>query len=138
MRTIFADTGYWIATISPRDELHDIAMTVAAQLGGSAIVTSEMILAEVLNAFAWDTHLRKIAAAAIEEIMDDPRIEVVPQTRRLFQRAFDLYRDRGDQSWSLTDCASFIIMDERGITEALTHDRHFAQKGYTALLRIDS
>jgi predicted nucleic acid-binding protein len=37
--------------------------------------------------------------------------------------------------WSLTDCASFVIMDQRQIAEALTHDRHFEQRGYRALLR---
>jgi len=53
----------------------------------------------------------------------------------LFRRALALYRDRSDKDWSLTDCASFVIMTERRITEALTHDRHFEQNGYRALLR---
>ena len=49
--------------------------------------------------------------------------------------AFELYSFRQDQSWSLTDCASFLVMEERGITEALAHDRDFEQAGFTALLR---
>jgi predicted nucleic acid-binding protein len=40
-----------------------------------------------------------------------------------------------DKDWSVTDCASFVIMDHRRIVEALTHDHHFEQKGYRALLR---
>jgi predicted nucleic acid-binding protein len=60
---------------------------------------------------------------------------VVPQTPELFRDALALYGDRVDQSWSLTDCASFLIMEQRQITEALTHDRHFEQRGYSALLR---
>jgi predicted nucleic acid-binding protein len=31
-----------------------------------------------------------------------------------------------DKSWSLTDCASFLIMEEENLTAALTHDRHFS------------
>jgi predicted nucleic acid-binding protein len=40
-----------------------------------------------------------------------------------------------DKSWSLTDCASFLIMEAMGIREALTYDNHFLQAGFTALLR---
>ena len=52
-----------------------------------------------------------------------------------FGTALALYQERPDKSWSLTDCASFLIMDQRQTTEALTHDRHFEQRGYQALLR---
>jgi predicted nucleic acid-binding protein len=136
MRSIFVDTGYWIAAIHPRDSLHDKAMAIARQLGACRLVTSEMVLTEVLNAFAAQgPHLRKAAATAVQHIIADARIEVVPQTRLLFQGAFALYRNRSDKNWSLTDCASFVIMDQRGISEALTHDRHFEQQGYKALLR---
>jgi uncharacterized protein len=136
MRSIFVDTGYWIAVVNPRDELHHKAITVADQLGPCALVTSDMVLAEVLNMFAErGAYLREAAVAAVQAISGDPSIDVVPQTRRLFQDALALYRQRSDKSWSLTDCASFSIMDERSIADALTYDHHFVQKGYTALLR---
>lgn len=78
--------------------------------------------------------VRANAAGLVDQILADRTIQVVAQTPSLFRQAFTLYRDRPDKSWSLTDCASFIIMDKRGI-EALTHDRHFEQQGYRALLR---
>jgi predicted nucleic acid-binding protein len=91
---------------------------------------------EFLNASSSGGHrLRTNAVGVIDQIFRDPRIEVVAHTPELFRRALALYRDRSDKDWSLTDCASFVIMDERGITEALTHDRHFEQRGYRALLR---
>jgi len=65
----------------------------------------------------------------------DPDIEAVPQTPECFGTALALCQERPDKSWSLTDCASFLIMDQRQTTEALTHDRHFEQRGYQALLR---
>jgi uncharacterized protein len=122
--------------VNPRDELHQKAITIAGQLGPRRLITSDMILAEVLNMFAErGAYLREAAGKIVQAISDDPRTEVVPQTRRLFQEALALYRERLDKNWSFTDCASFTIMDERGIVEALTHDHHFTQKGYTALLR---
>jgi predicted nucleic acid-binding protein len=46
-----------------------------------------------------------------------------------------LYDARPDKKWTLTDCISFVVMQERGITEALTGDQHFEQAGFTALLK---
>lgn len=43
--------------------------------------------------------------------------------------------DMADKSRSLTDRASFVIMEEERLTAALTHDRHFVQAGFQALLR---
>jgi hypothetical protein len=40
-----------------------------------------------------------------------------------------------DKNWSLTDCASFLIMEEERLAAALTHDRHFTQAGFQTLLR---
>jgi len=60
---------------------------------------------------------------------------VFPQTSELFTRAFRRYQDVADKSWSLTDCASFLIMEDEHLSAALTHDQHFAQAGFKALLR---
>ena len=46
-----------------------------------------------------------------------------------------MHKERSDKSWSLTDCISFVVMGEHGITDALTGDRHFEQAGFRALLR---
>ena len=136
MRSVFADTGYWIALTNPKDGLHCKAIAVARQLEPCHIVTSDMVLTEVLNVFAdRGPQLRNVAIQAVETIREDARVEVVPQTRRLFQAALDLYRKRPDKGWSLTDCASFVIMTEHKLTDALTHDGHFEQNGFTALLR---
>jgi len=136
MREVFADAGYWIALISPRDNLHERAVSVSKNLGSCRIVTSDMILVEVLNTFSErGEHLRRAAAQAVAGIFDDPTILVIPQTRPLLHEAIALYRSRPDKDWSLTDCASSLIMEKRKITEALSHDGHFAQMGYTPLLR---
>jgi hypothetical protein len=53
----------------------------------------------------------------------------------LVAAALTLYAQRPDKEWGLTDCASFLIMQERGITEALVYDDHFHQAGFIPLLR---
>lgn len=136
MRFIFADTAYWVALTNPRDALHRQAIKIPESLGEYRVITSEMVLVELLNVVSGHgSHLRRSATGLVQRIIDDPYIELVPQTTPLFQDALALYRDRSDKAWSLTDCASFLIMDERAITEALTHDQHYVQNGYHALLR---
>ena len=61
--------------------------------------------------------------------------EVVSISAALWNEALELYHQHRDKQWTLTDCASFIVMRERGITEALTGDRHFEQAGFVALLK---
>ena len=136
IQSVFADTGYWVALISPHDTLHQKAIDVESQLEGCTIVTSEMVLTEVLNMFAHrGPYLRSVAAKVVQDIRSNASIEVVPQTRRLFQEALELYCKRPDKEWSLTDCASFVIMKERNITRALAHDEHFEQSNFVALLK---
>lgn len=72
---------------------------------------------------------------SVDRIRANPNVEVVPQASLQFGRAYDRYRARLDQGWSLTDCASFVLMQERGLLEALAHDKHFEQAGFKALLR---
>ena len=136
MRAVFADSGYWIALLNPRDALHDTAKVVSGSLGSAQLVTSEVVLAECLNDLAKrGERLRHAAVALVEELRREPSVSIEPQSSLQFQEALALYGLRGDKTWGHTDCSSFRIMDRYGLTEALTFDRHFAQAGFTPLLR---
>ncbi len=136
MKRLFADTSYWVAILNPKDELHEKAQEVSKTLDPVLTVTSEMILTELLNLFAEKgTALRNTAVSMVQKIKSASNCEVVPQTSLQFRKALERYNDRPDKGWSLTDCASFLIMEEKGIGEALTYDQHFLQAGFGALLR---
>lgn len=110
MREILADTGYWVALILPRDELHDVALGIMDGLPPHRIVTTEMILVEFLNAFSkGGQQNRELASRMVADIYDDANIEVVPQTSRQFREAAMRYADRLDQRWGVNDCASFLL-----------------------------
>ncbi len=72
--------------------------------------------------------------ALLAHFESDPNIEVVPLSEEMFEKAFELFWDRRDKEWGLTDCLSFVVMHDRGIAEALTADRHFRQAGFRTLL----
>ncbi len=136
MTAVFADAGYWIALWRPRDALHERAATVADNLGAIAVVTTQLVLTETLNALAATGEFyRRFAVQMVREMEQDPDVEIVPQTDGQFRAAVERYAARSDQRWSLTDCVSFLVMEERNITEALAYDRDFEQAGFTALLR---
>ena len=136
MRTVFADSGYWIAMCNPSDELHPEAAGVTEGLGPCRIVTSQMVLVEFLNYMGGrGQSLREKAMTVVTRLTDTSSVEVVPQTRDQFDEAAEMYSSRSDKGWSLTDCASFILMEQMNIPEALAHDRDFEQAGFVALLR---
>ena len=133
---IFADTSYLIALIDRRDHLHPHAVELAATLGSRTIVTTELVLIEWLNAFSRPGPLSRDAVlSAYHALARDRQVEVVNQSQRLFRAALIHFSRHSDKAWSLTDCTSFVVMQQRGIRDALTHDRHFVQAGFRALLR---
>ena len=136
VKVVFADSNYWVAIINPRDQLHDRARRVTADLGESQIVTSEMVLVEVLNHFSrGGSEDRELTVEFIRRLRSKPNVEVIPQTSDQFHTAVARYAASIDQSWGMVDCSSFILMEERGIQDALAHDRDFVQAGFNALLR---
>lgn len=136
MTRVFADTGYWIALLNTRDELHEKATGLAERFSTAEIFTSQMVLVELLNAFSeYGRHLREAAASAVEALRSMPQVVIIPQSGQQFEVALRQYKQASDKHWSLTDCASFQIMREQVIEAAMTYDRHFVQAGFQALLR---
>ena len=135
MNTVFADSNYWIALLHPREELHERAKNATAR-SQILIVTTDWVLVEVLNYFSdKGLALRQIAARACDSIHNNPNVEVVPALRSDLEAATSIYRQHADKEWSAVDCHSLKVMRERHLTEALTHDHHFEQMGFKALLR---
>ena len=135
MRRVFADTSYWIALVNPRDQIHAKAVSVTQQLSPVRILTSEMVLAEVLNSFSDGGPLRHAVGGMVQKLSSNWDVVIVPQTSEQFETALRRYKQAADKSWSLTDCASFQVMEAEQIQAALTHDQHFAQAGFETLLR---
>jgi uncharacterized protein len=136
MKRVFADTGYWVALLNPKDDLNARAKEVSRGLGAVRIYTTEMVLVEVANMFGKEGAVfRALVQQTIASLRENPNVTIEPQTSTLFREALEFYAAHRDKDWSLTDCASFLVMRQEEITEALAHDHHFEQAGFMALLR---
>lgn len=76
------------------------------------------------------TPLRQHAASLLQSIESDPLFTVIQPSDSLYARGLKLYTARPDKGWSLTDCISFVVMQDQEITAALTADHHFEQAGF--------
>ena len=132
--TLFADTFYWVAVMSPRDPFHARVMSWGRNLGTLRLVTTDEVLTEVLNwFFGAGPYWRSKTATFVRDVRNDPDVAVLPQTRTDFDAALALYEARPDKGYSLTDCRSMVALRALGVNEVLTNDRHFSQEGFTIL-----
>ena len=133
MRLAFADSFYFLAPFNPKDMAHQRAMEASATIQGG-LVTTDWVLAEMADALCDRTN-RNGCIAFIDDLRNSPRIQIELASRSSFEAGWNLYRQRPDKDWSLTDCISFVVMHDRQITDALTGDHHFEQAGFNALLK---
>ena len=127
----FADTFYFLALLSMEDHAHQEALRLTAELSPH-VVTTDAVLLEVLDALSHPRH-RNRAASWVRGLWARPDATVHPVGRGLLQRGVALFGARQDKEWSLTDCISFVVMQEEGIEQALTGDVHFQQAGFRIL-----
>lgn len=135
MAAIFVDAAAWIALFNRSDSFRLQALAVHRELRDRRVplVTTEFVLMEFADAFA-DTRFRVNAASFLHGLRSEPRLEIVPASSALMAEGLRLYADRPDKGWSLTDCTSFVVMAQRGLTDAFTSDHHFEQAGFAKLL----
>lgn len=132
---MFLDTGYVIARFNRRDQFHAKARQLAGTVSSAhELWTTDAVLLEVAAAFSHPDS-RSIAISLWDEFHGgDPRCRTCPAAGPRLDQAVDLFRERSDKAWSLTDCLSFVVMNELQLVDALSTDQHFEQAGFRALL----
>lgn len=126
------DATFVAGYLNPRDQYHAEAVKRLPQVkAASEVVITEAVLVEVGNLLHATQH-RLRAAEFIGNCYVTDNITVVPLDTDLLIRALAFYRQHTDKSWGLTDCISFVIMRDRGVTIAVTADSDFQQAGFRA------
>ena len=133
--TLFLDTAYIYALFNNRDQWHQRALEWQRKLDAEQrpLLTTEFVCIEIANGLA-ALKFRQAAASIIHTLQETALVRIIPASAELFQQALSLYEQRPDKDWGMTDCASFVVMAENNLTDALTTDDHFRQAGFKALL----
>lgn len=132
MKTVFADTFFFLAILNPKDAAHQSSIAASRATCGRWITTA-WVLTEVADAMALPGN-RTVYLKFLRTLEANRNVTIAPPTESLYRRGLEFYAERPDKEWSLTDCISFVVMQENAITDALTGDHHFSQAGFVALL----
>ena len=133
VRRVLLDTVFIQALLNRRDQYHGQAKNLFPQVKEAQEVwVTEAVLVEVGNALS--AFNRDGAVRFIRQCYETPNIHVVAVETGLLEEALALYSERLDKRWGLTDCISFVVMRQRGLTAAVTADEHFVQAGFQALM----
>lgn len=133
MREVFADTFYFIAVLGRDVDARRTALAAGADRN-RRMVTAAWVLTEVAN-FLHRPHERQAFVESVGALSRSRQVVLLRCDDDLWRRGLAFYGSRLDKEWSLTDCISFEVMAERGITDALTGDHHFEQAGFNSLLK---
>ena len=136
MNKVFIDTSGWASFFIERDPYHVEALKLMRQWQqqNRRIVTTNYVLTELIALFTRERVQRSTALDYIETIQSADWVEIVHIDESLDTEAWQLLADRLDKQWSLVDAVSFVVMKDRGMTEALATDHHFEQAGFVPLL----
>jgi uncharacterized protein len=132
MKTVFADTSYYIALLNHRDGNHQKANRFASEYKGD-FVTSSWIITELAN-YLCQSPNRSLFVSLYEDLRNNKHVTIVPLSNHLHEEGLNLYAKRLDKDWSLTDCISFLIMQQQNLHEAAAADHHFEQAGFVRLI----
>jgi uncharacterized protein len=135
---VFADTSGWGCLVDPKQPFHSLASNIYGvnRRQGNNLVTTSYVIAELVALLTNPLRVSRPALVSfIDGLKTSPYVEIVHVDIALDAEAWLLLKARQDKEWSLVDCASFVIMQRRGVLEALTTDHHFEQAGFVRLLK---
>jgi len=104
---------------------------------GVHFVTTTAVLNETANSLS-EPRFRLAVIKFYQCLQRSSRVEIVFVDQALWSAGWQLYEQRLDKAWSLTDCISMVVMQERGLIDVLTNDKHFKQAGFRAILRKEN
>jgi predicted nucleic acid-binding protein len=138
MKTIFADTSGWANFFLRTEPFHIKAKKLMTQWHSNKIriITTNYIISELVALFTSPLKIPRFQQIKIvETIKTVPWVDIVHITPVLDEKAWVLIKERPDKTWSLVDCASFVVMRQYDVSEAFTSDHHFEQAGFFVMLK---
>ena len=129
---MFLDTSGLLAFLDRKEPKH----AEATQFFHNARfrLTHNYVLAELVALADKRAVPRRQVLDFLADLDNNLLVEVEFVTESRHRSAVDMLARRLDKEWSLCDAVSFLMMESRGLQEALTTDHHFEQAGFVRLL----
>jgi uncharacterized protein len=138
MPELLVDTSGWAQLVDRTEKYHSLTTSIyrRARQQRQRLITTNYIIVELVALLSSPLRIpRPEIIKFIEDLRLAPHVEIFHIDASTDEHAWRLLTQRADKDWSLVDCASFVIMEQRGIREALTADHHFEQAGFIRLLK---
>ena len=138
MSVLFIDTSGWAAFLISSDPFHEAATLLLQEhrKRGRSVLTTNYVMAELVALLTSPIRLsRPEQVRIIATLRSASWVHIVHIDPSQDKASWDLLASHDDKTWSLVDCASFVVMRDRSIAAALTNDRHFEQAGFIRLLK---
>jgi len=132
-RRAFVDTSAYFALLDTDDANHAQSLTIRDRLIAERwrLFTTSFVLAET-HALLLNRLSQELATRFLRS-MEQSSTTLVWVTPADVERAKAIIYQYTDKDFSLTDAASFAVMERLRVSSAFTFDRHFAQYGFTVL-----
>jgi uncharacterized protein len=89
MKSVFADTFYWVALINKNDSWHQRVRNYSGNLENIEIITTEEILTETINFFAsFPTTMRAAVSQLVVQIIADHNIRPLAKLFLWYNKGF--------------------------------------------------
>jgi len=136
VNAVFLDTSGLIAVVNADDQWHPAAKSVWQTLVDSAVplLTTSLVLIEIGDGLSRIQH-RQLAIDLHDRLRTSSRVDVVQVTPDDEAGGWELFRNRNDKEWGLTDCVSMLVARHRDVREFFSCDHHFEQAGFRILLK---
>ena len=133
---VFFDTSGFFALLNSDDPHHEKARDFLSRAGAERRggVTTPWVVGECCTLLV-ARRRPHLVPRFLDFTESSQSLMVVAGDEALYVRTKAFLRRHLDHAYSFADCASFVVMEERGLQEALTHDAHFVEAGLVALLR---
>jgi predicted nucleic acid-binding protein len=129
---MFLDTSGFLCLLSKRELFHLQANELFAAAGPT--LTHSLVISEFVP-LAVSRGVHRVGVLNfVDGVLLNPDIETVWADEALVRDGLRLLFNRVDKNYSLCDAVSFLLMRARGLTDALTTDKHFEQEGFRRLL----
>jgi hypothetical protein len=129
---LLADTGALLAFLLKADQHHRAAVGFVQRHPDARFVLTDLILSELVTRLRARAGAAK-AAAAGRSLLEGRRYSVLFADAPLVRSALARMEQFQDTRLSLTDCASFELIDRLGLDGAFAFDRDFRDCGYRML-----